>query len=232
MKKLTLTAIALLLAVAQSVSTADAGVVLYDGVAGDDFFNPDPGPAGFAFDDFSGQVTDTGSSLLIDIANDTTMSNGLFGGLGRDVGPIADFDHTDPGTFFRMEYRVLGNNAATGFNILLSDIDDADSAQDFQITASNSSAIALSDGSGYSELSVPIDVTGFSQTSFGFADIGDGVANFGLRQWQIQSPFGGTDRLNIEIRRAEIVTAAIPEPGSFALIAALTGAVVTRRRRK
>ncbi len=91
----------------------------------------------------------------------------------------------------------------------------------------------LTDGDGLSEQFVPIAQadSGFSQPSFGFTT-GDGTANYGLRQWQIQSPFGGTDQLHIEVRRVEIITAAIPEPGSFALIAALSGSVLTRRRRK
>lgn len=234
MKKLTLVAFAFAFSLLQPGFTANAGVVLYDGLAGDDFFGATPG--GFTFDDFGGgQVTNSGNSLIIDTATEVSAGNGLFGGVGRDLAAPFDFDPEDTSSFFRLEYRVLSTNAAANFNIVLRDQDDADSAQDFQYFVDPSFRALLTDGSGFSEQFVPINQAAsvFSQVPGGFTDGGDGVANYGLSQWQIQSQFGSNDRLSIEVRFAEIVTAtAIPEPGSFALIAAMSCTLVARRRRK
>lgn len=204
-------------AVAAMSSVSFADVTLYDGAAGDNFFSPASGPGGFAFADFSPQITDTGNSLIIDTEFDSDSNGTRFGGLGRDLSPAADFDAEAEGTFFRIEYRFLANNAATSFRIVLSDIDDEDSAQDFQYFVDPSFATPLDDGSGFSEQFIPIAQgdSVFAQTSFGFTDVGDDVANFGLRQWQIQSGFSDADRLHIEVRLTEIVTAGAALLGDF-----------------
>ncbi len=200
-----------------------ANITLYAG--GEDFFGGVPG--GFTFDDFNGgQASDTGSSLLIDTATEIAPGNGLFGGIGRDMagGPV-DFDaDTD---LARIEYRILGGNVAADFRLILSDQDSPTQAQDYQYFVDPSFATPLGDGSGYSEQFVGITQSDsiFDQAAFGFV-AGDGVVNYGLRQWQIQSPFGSADRLNIEIRLIEIV----PEPTSALLIGA-GGLTLLRRRR-
>ncbi len=218
-----------LFAVAAMSSVSFGGVVLYDGVNGDDFFNT--APAGFAFDDFSGQTTDTGNSLVVDTAVDFTGNNGLFGGLGRDLATPFDFDPEAAGSFFRIEYRILDNNVANNFRVVLSDIDSPTTAQDYQYFIDPNFATPLGDGFSEQFVSVAQANSIFDAPSFGFEATTDGVANFGLRQWQIQSEFGSTDRLNIEIRLAEIVTAeVVPEPGSATL--ALLGLVGLGLRRK
>jgi hypothetical protein len=183
---------------------ASAQVTLYDGVASDDFFGSEP--AGFAFDDFSGQITDTGSSLVVDLASDLDGSNGLFGGIGRDLDPVPDVDPTT--SSFRIVYRPLASNTASSFNVQFSDLDSPTDAQDWQFTLQMANGVDL--GNGWFEQVASIDPanSGFQQASFGFSGVGDGVFNPGLRQWQIQSGFGSTDRLHIEIQSTEIVSAA------------------------
>jgi hypothetical protein len=69
----------------------------------------------------------------------------------------------------------------------------------------------------------------FNQSAFGFDAADDAVNNPGLRQVQIQSVFGSTGRLNVEVDYVRIV----PEPASLALLgfAAPALMVAVRRRR-
>ena len=207
----------LALGVVASASASAQVASLYEGDG--NFFSS--APAGFSYDSFSTGLTETPTSLTIDVS--------AFGGLGRDlVTPVAVDETTDT---VRIEYRVLGNNEASDFRIILRDNDGDDSApglgtEDHQLFVDMSFASPLGDGSGFSEQFIPIAPV-FRAQSFGFANDGDGVLNLGLDQWQLQSAFGATDRLNIEVRLVEIV----PEPGTFGL--ALTGlalAAVRRRR--
>jgi hypothetical protein len=199
-------------------------VTLYQG--GDDFFGSSP--AGFTYDDFNGQTTDTGTSLIVDLATEVAPGNGLFGGLGRDIpGGQVDFDANTHQ--LRLEYRLLADNMASNFRVVLSDIDDADSAEDFQYFVDPSFASPL--GDGFSEQFLMIDAASsvFRQTSFGFVDAGDSVLNFGLRQWQVQSEFGSANRLAMELRLIEIVP--IPEPGTGTLFGSALLALLFCRRR-
>jgi hypothetical protein len=71
----------------------------------------------------------------------------------------------------------------------------------------------------------------FHQNAFNFDAADDGINNPGLRQMQIQSVFGSTGRLNVEIDFLRIV--AIPEPATVLTLAlaAPALAVAVRRRR-
>ncbi|MEM7682776.1 MAG: PEP-CTERM sorting domain-containing protein [Planctomycetota bacterium] len=207
-----------------------ANIVLFNG--GGDFFSGVPG--GFAFEDFAGAVTETPTSLILDIATDTNAANGLFGGLGRDL-TQADFDPS--AHQFRVVYRQLADNAANDFRIILRDNDGDDSgpglgSEDYQFFVDMSFAAPLGDGSGFDEQFVPLTLFGnpvFRAQSFGFANDGDTILNPGANQWQVQSPFGGQDRLNIEIATIEIIP--IPEPASLSALA-LGATLLGRRRRR
>lgn len=199
-------------------ASGQSAITLFDG--GGDFFTG--APAGFTFGDFTGNVTETPTSLIIDVAD--------FGGVGLDV-PETAFD---AGNFqFRLVYRELANNAAGSFNLVLQDNDGDDSgpglgAEQFQYVVDTSFASDLGDGSGFSEQFVPLNSV-FRQQVGGFANDGDGIENFGLFQFQVQSSFGSTTPLNIELQTLELVP--IPEPGTMALALGGLGLMVARRRR-
>ena len=209
-----------------TLGQASGDVVLYDGPGGDDFFGS--APAGFNYEDIT--VADTGSSLIVDAPTDNNGMAGLFGGLGRDVDPVADFDTAN--SFFRIVYRPLADNTATNFNVVLSDQDSPSTAQDYQYVLTTSAGTPVGGGFVEQIISTQPDPSAFNQASFGFG-AGDATPDFGLRQWQIQSGFGSPDRLNIEIQSVSIVlpTEAIPEPGSIALLGLGALGMVTRRRR-
>ncbi|MEM1026822.1 MAG: PEP-CTERM sorting domain-containing protein [Planctomycetota bacterium] len=176
-------------------------------------------PAGFDFSGFDNNVTETASSLIIDASS--------FGGLGRDL-PQTDFDASE--YQLRIVYRLLSGNEAADFRIILRDNDGDDSApgqgtEDHQIFIDTSFASPLNDGSGFSEQFSPLNSV-FTDKSFGFTNGGDGTLNPGLNQWQLQSAFGSTDRLHIEVQSVEL----IPEPGSLALLGVGFGALALRRR--
>ncbi|MEM8782331.1 MAG: PEP-CTERM sorting domain-containing protein [Planctomycetota bacterium] len=198
-----------------SPQTSAANLSLYEG---DGMFLTGA-PAGFAFGGFSGNVTETISSLTIDASS--------FGGIGRDL-TQTDFDASE--YQLRIVYRLLPGNEAEDFRVVLRDNDGDDSApgqgtEDHQIFIDTSFATPLNDGSGFSEQFSPLNSV-FTDKSFGFTNGGDGALNPGLDQWQLQSAFGGTDRLHLEVRSVELV----PEPGSAALLGAGLTAFVLRRR--
>ena len=197
--------------------------------------NPENTFGAFTFDDFSGPgaFTDGPNSLILDVT-DFTGTNGIFGGLGVDYG-------TPPGTNNRnfnaadarveLNIKILPNNAATAIRSTYIDQDPGfpvpaeEYVYEFDLTA------------------VPVDglfhlltkpVLGgelFHQNAFNFDAADDGINNPGLRQMQIQSVFGSTGRLNVEIDFLRIV--AIPEPATVLTLAlaAPALAVAVRRRR-
>lgn len=194
--------------------------------------NPVNGFGSFTFDDFgaAGAVTDGSTSITLDVI-DSNNSNGVFGGVGVDFvleDPPAsgtfvpqDFDATTHQ--IEMSVKLLPNNEATGINAAIIDDDGAGTADDHQF---NFDLTGVPNDGQFHLLSVPMATAGFTQGAFGFAP-GDGVVNPGLRQIQIQSQFGSTGRLNVEIDFLRI-TETIPEPTSAALL--LIGLLGLRRR--
>ncbi|MEM7625147.1 MAG: PEP-CTERM sorting domain-containing protein [Planctomycetota bacterium] len=215
MNKRIATGCVLCLGIAASASAQN--VSLYEGDGA--FFTSVPG--GFTFDSFATGVTESPTSLTVDVS--------AFGGLGRDLTAPVTVDETTASV--RLEYRVLDNNEAADFRVILRDNDGDDSApglgtEDHQLFVDMSFASPLNDGSGFSEQFVPLNPV-FRAQSFGFANDGDGVLNLGLDQWQIQSAFGSATRLNIEVRSVEIV----PEPTTLGFAVAGLALVAGQRRR-
>lgn len=213
-------------------ATASAANLVFDENAFPN--NPINGFGTFTFDDFgaAGAVTTTADAIVLDVV-DTNASNGVFGGVG------VDFVLEDPpasGTFvpqdfdastheWRLSVKLLPGNAATGLNATFIDDDGAGSADDHQFNFDLTGVPA--DGQ-FHLLTVPADSPGFTQGGFGFTP-GDGIVNPGLRQIQIQSQFGSTGRLNVEIDFLQIAP-VIPEPTSVFLLGAGATLLATRRR--
>ncbi len=175
--------------------------------------NPENGFGSFTFDDFSsaGAVTVGATSLILDIEDDNG-SNGVFGGIGVDYN-LRNFDPTL--ATWEMRVKKLENNAATGINTTYRDEDVlGTSADEYQFSFDLSS---IPDDGQFHIITTSAGSPGFSQPAFGFAP-GDGLNNPGLTQIQIQSQFGSTGRLNVEVDYVRITT-PIPEPSSVALVA-------------
>lgn len=196
--------------------------------------NPVNGFGSFTFDDFSaaGAVTESAEGIVLDIT-DTTPGNGVFGGLGVDFvleSPPAsgtfvpqDFDPTTHE--WQLNVKVLSNNTATGMNSTFIDDDGAGTADEHQY---NFDLTGVPNDGQFHLLTVALTSPGFTQGAFGFAP-GDGQVNPGLRQIQIQSQFGSSGRLNVEVDFLRIVP-IVPEPTSLALLALASLLPAARRR--
>lgn len=193
--------------------------------------NNDPvnGFGSFTFDDFSsaGAVTESAEGIVLDITDDNG-SNGVFGGLGVDfvvddgMGNFVPQDF-DPSTHtWELRVKLLPNNEATGVNSTFIDDDGAGSGDEHQY---NFDLTGVPDDGQFHIVTAAVDSPGFTQGAFGLS-AGDGLVNPGLRQIQVQSQFGSTGRLNIEIDFLRIV----PEPTSGALLLIGLAGVVRRRR--
>lgn len=199
--------------------------------------NPMNGFGSFTFGDLSvaGAVTDGPDSLIFDVQTDNDGSNGFFGGIGVDfsnnteVAPGVflqlplDFDPAE--SWWEMRVRLLENNAAATVNTVYRDLDSIDgaNADEFQF---NFDLTSIPSDGEFHIISVPATNFGFSQTSAGSPD---GINNPGLNQIQIQSVFGSSDRLNIEVDWVRIYT--VPEPSGLVLLGLGGVAACVLRRR-
>ena len=195
--------------------------------------NPDNGFGAFTHGDFSasGAFTDGATSLILDV-QDADSSNGVFGGVGVDYGnpPSTNQINFDPATAeWRLRLKILPLNAATAIRTAYIDHDGGfpvaaeEYIYEFDLTG------VPNDGQ-FHVLTNAVSSPLFNQNAFGFDANDDGVNNPGLRQVQIQSVFGSTGRLNVEIDWVRIV---IPEPASAALLGlAAPALLLTARRRR
>jgi hypothetical protein len=197
--------------------------------------NPENTFGAFTFDDFSGPgaFTDGPTSLTLNVT-DSTGTNGIFGGVGVDYGtPPGTNNHNFDAATARLEMgiKILPNNAATAIRTTYIDQDPGfpvpaeEYVYEFDLTTIPVDGL-------FHVLTKPV-LGGelFHQTAFNFDAADDGINNPGLRQMQIQSVFGSTGRLNVEIDFVRIV--AIPEPASvlmLALAAPALAVAVGRRR--
>ena len=224
MKKLNLAIVlfAAMLVSALGISSAQAGIVIYE--AG----TPNADQGFFTFDDIV--ATDSADGVILDTsAGNGADAAGLFGGFGNNSFPITGFDPAVSDLV--IEYRFLADDQLGFFNVVLSDFDDVDSAQDNQFSFGNGNGTLVGDGSGFLTETIALSTpANFQQTSFNFTDSGDSIFNPGLRELQVQSAFANENALVVEIRSIEIVT-AVPEPGSIALLVLAAPLLVLRRRR-
>jgi PEP-CTERM motif len=197
--------------------------------------NPENTFGAFTHGDFSaaGAFTDGPTSLVLDI-QDSDGSNGVFGGVGVGYGPFVsgalvphDFDPANSEWVLRL--KILPNNTATALRTSYIDLDNfLGTVGDEHVFEFDLTGVPV-DGN-FHELVKPVSEILFTQGAFGLV-AGNTINDPGLKQLQIQSIFGSTGRLNVEIDYALI---RVPEPATFALIAlgglAAVGSV--RRRRK
>lgn len=174
-------------------------------------------PACFSYLDFSpkGVVTDTGSSFTINAATDSDGSMGLFGIVGRNLIGESPREIDAETHELRIEYRFLEANEAPLFKLVLNDHDGADSGEQYKFNvAVDSPAAELEDG--FSDLRLDISADAADQRNpgkeSGFPNDGDGIANYDLTQWQLQSVYGSSAALHVEIRVLEIVEKPGQEP--------------------
>lgn len=196
--------------------------------------NPTNTFGAFTFDDFSGPgaFTDGPTSFILDVT-DFTGSNGIFGGVGVDYGtpPGTNNINFDPAIAqWELRIKILPNNAATAIRTTYIDQDPGfpvpaeEYVYEFDLTA------VPNDGQFHVLTKPVLNGELFHQNAFNFDANDDGINNPGLRQVQIQSVFGSTGRLNVEVDYVRIV--AIPEPASLALLGLAVPAVMLSRRRR
>ncbi|WP_425395542.1 PEP-CTERM sorting domain-containing protein [Aeoliella sp.] len=200
--------------------------------------NPMNGYGSFTFDDFSvaGAITDGPDSLIFDVQTDDDGNNGFFGGIGVDYGIntevapevflLLPLDFDPAVSWWEMRVRLLENNAASTVNTVYRDVDTIDgaNAEEFQF---NFDLTSIPSDGEFHIISVDATNFGFFQTSAGTPD---GVNNPGLNQIQIQSVYGSSDRLNIEVDWVRIYT--VPEPSGLVLLGLGGVAACLLRRRR
>lgn len=155
---------------------------------------------GFPFGDFNNfdAIDATGDVIKINASQDLDGVNGIFGGIGSDV--TANFNAAS--SQLEVTLRVDPTNTATDFRVVLIDIDEPGvSGDEFQFFFDLTGVPTDQFVTLVQPLLVPGPV--FSQPAFGL-EAGDGIQNFGLGQIQIQSAFGGTNPLVIDVESVKI----------------------------
>lgn len=163
---------------------------------------------GFRFDDFAddffGNFDVSGGVFSLDVNTDIDGANGLFGGVGADL--AADFDNAT--TEIEVTFAVGVENLANDFRIVLIDNDDG-GAEEYQYVVDLSSVTPVD---GLVTQTLALDSFVFRQAAFGQPD-GDAELNYGLSQVQIQSAFGATERLQVDIESVKLVDPqGVPDP--------------------
>lgn len=181
--------------------------------------NPDNGFGTFTYGGLGGAaVTDGPTSLTIDSTS--------FGGIGVDYNQ-RDFNPAQASAEIRL--RVLDGNVASGLSAVFVESDDAtngpNTGEQFGLFFNIS---ALTPGGPFVTLTAPMSSAGSYGGAFG-RDPGNNNFDPGLYQVQLQSQFGGTDRLHVEVDYFTIT--AVPEPAAVGmLLVALIGAGSIARR--
>jgi hypothetical protein len=160
----------------------------------------------FTFGTFSdaGVVDQTSGNFVIDTTLSATPANA--GGIGFN-GLNVNFDATQ--YQIEVEAKLLPNNTADNFNLVMGDDDGDDSgpglgSDDYNFLVPTSAF----NTSEFSTFTLPLGTGSESSivTTFGFTNGGDALQNFGLSQLQIQADAATTNSgLAIEIARFSIV---------------------------
>jgi hypothetical protein len=182
--------------------------------------NPENTFGAFLHGDFStaGAFTDGASSLILDI-QDTVAGNGVFGGVGVDYGPfvsgaLVPHDFNPATAEWVVRLKILPNKAATALRTTYIDVDNFlqtsgdEHVYEFDLTG------VPADGN-FHDLIKPASMPLFTQGAFNLI-AGNMINDPGLKQLQIQSVFGSTGRLNVEIDYVAI--RLIPEPTTLSIL--------------
>lgn len=160
--------------------------------------------SGFAFGDFNDffaldTTGDEGNFIRLNAATDLDPenSNGIFGGMGSDV--TADFEVNS--SQIEVTLRVNAENLAGSFNVVLTDYDTETTGDEFQYSFDISGVTPGEFVTLVQPLSIPGPV--YNQAAHN-KDIGDEIPNYDLRQIQLQSAYGGTDALVIDLESIKI----------------------------
>ena len=201
----TLPILTLLLAATAAPALASAETItLYDGSE----------KIGFKYLDFSakGVVTDNKDSFTIEATEDSDGGMGLFGIAGTNLSSPKTFPAE--GNRLRVEYRFLDDNEAAMFKVSLNDKDEDGAGEQYKFDVEPDMDDATETSDGFMEILLPLGEDDASSrnkgSDAGFSEDGDGIANYDLTQWSIQSPYGQMAPLMVEIRAIEIV--GVPEP--------------------
>lgn len=163
---------------------------------------------GFRFGDFNdnffGNFDVSNGYFALDLTEDLDLADGLFGGVGSDL--TADFDAAT--TQLEITLRVNPENVATNFRVVLADNDGEGVGEEYQFYIDLAS-LPLGE---FVTITQPLTNPGpvYRQAGYQLAD-GDMIQNYGLRQVQIQSEFGSTARLNVDIQNVKVVDPEAPE---------------------
>ncbi|TWT92889.1 hypothetical protein Pla108_40290 [Botrimarina colliarenosi] len=166
---------------------------------------------GFRFGDFAdnffGNFDVSNGYFGLDLTEDvdiTDPSAGLFGGVGSDIS--TDFDAMT--TQLEIRVRVGSLNEATNFRVVLADNDGEGVGDEFQFYIDIASVTPGEFVTIIQPLTNPGPV--FVQPGFEL-NPGDTIQNYGLTQMQIQSEYGGTARLQVDIESVKLVDPEAPE---------------------
>ena len=142
-----------------------------------------------------GVVTETDDSVVFQAAG--------FGGAGR--GMVGETAIDEQIYQLRVTARLLPGNSATQFRVVLADSDGDDSAEGLG-TENWEYPIPTAElnESTFTDVTIPILSGAGRQQNFNSTFDGDGVINFGLVEWFVQSTFDSTAALNVEIREIAI----------------------------
>jgi hypothetical protein len=182
--------------------------------------NPENTFGAFLHGDFTtaGAFTDGASSLILDI-QDTVAGNGVFGGVGVDYGPfvsgaLVPHDFNPATAQWVVRVKILPKNTATALRTTYIDVDNfLQTSGDEHVFEFDLTGVPA-DGN-FHDLVKPASMPLFTQGAFGLV-AGNTINDPGLKQMQIQSVFGSTGRLNVEIDFVAI--RLIPEPTTLSVL--------------
>ena len=157
-----------------------------------------------------GVVTETKDSFILAVDEDSDGTAGLFGLLGRNL-PDGPVEIDAASHMLQIEYRFTEDNEADLFKLVLTDEDGKKAGEQYKFDVEVDADDAVAGEDGYMVLTLPITAEEADSVTAGkdagFKEDGDGEANYGLTQWQIQSAWGSVDPLHVEVRRLQIVPA-------------------------
>lgn len=163
---------------------------------------------GFSSMGEAGALTETDNSVQITVS--------AFGGSGRNMPGAMTIP--DPIRYqARITARLLPGNGAPSFQLVLADRDGDDSGpglgtENYEYNFQTS----LFEEGVYTEAAIPLTAPSRVGENFNSTNEGDGVLNPDITEWFVQSAFGQTDALNIEIK--DIVIEPIGSSPSVTLV--------------